>query len=185
MAETQVQDPRSDLELVEALNQGDSAAFDVLYYRHRDWVVNLSFRFTRDRDASLDVLQETFVYFAKKFPGFRLTAQLRTFFYPAVKNLSLAAKRKAERLQPLPEDGMHETPAPETSAPSQRDEIFAALAGISEEQREVLTLRFIDGLQLGEIAVALEIPTGTVKSRLHNALTALRKDPRTKKLFGE
>lgn len=185
MANTSTEDSRSDTELVDALNQGDSAAFDVLYHRHRDWVVNLAFRFTRDRDAALDVLQETFVYFAKKFPGFRLTAQLRTFFYPAVKNLSLAARRKAERLQPLPDDGLHETPAPEADALNQRDDIFAALAGISEEQREVLTLRFIDGLQLGEIAVALEIPTGTVKSRLHNALTTLRKDPRTKKLFGK
>ncbi|MGB0578612.1 MAG: RNA polymerase sigma factor, partial [Limisphaerales bacterium] len=182
MADSDTQDPRSDQELVNALNRGDSAAFDVLYFRHREWVVNLSFRFTRDRDAALDVLQETFVYFAKKFPGFKLTAQLRTFFYPAVKNLSLASKRKAERLQPLPDDGLHETPAPENPAASERDEIFAALEGISEEQREVLTLRFIDGFQLGEIAAAMGIPIGTVKSRLHNALTALRKDPRTKKL---
>jgi RNA polymerase sigma-70 factor (ECF subfamily) len=57
------------------------------------------------------------------------------------------------------------------------------LAALSEEHREVLLLRFVDGLNLGEIASALEIPLGTVKSRLHNALTTLRKDPRTKTFF--
>src|SRR6185295_13922303 len=90
-------DGRSDLELVAALNAGDTGAFDTLYHRHRDWVVNLAFRFTGDRDLALDVLQETFLYFVKKFPGFQLTANLRTFFYPAVRNLSLTARRKTER----------------------------------------------------------------------------------------
>ena len=50
-------DSRSDLELIDAVNEGDSSAFDVLYLRHRDWVVNLAFRFTRDRDLALDHLQ--------------------------------------------------------------------------------------------------------------------------------
>ena len=57
------------------------------------------------------------------------------------------------------------------------------LASLSTEQREVLQLRFVDGLSLAEIADAMEIPLGTVKSRLHNALTSLRKDPRTKNFF--
>src|SRR3989442_9416068 len=92
-------DPRSDEELIAAINDGDSDAFEVLYYRHRDWVVSLAYRFTGDRELALDVLQETFIYFVKKFPGFRLTAQLKTFLYPAIRNLSIAARRKAERFQ--------------------------------------------------------------------------------------
>src|SRR5687768_16771157 len=84
-------DPRGDLDLIAAINDGDTGAFEVLYHRHRDWVVNLAFRFVGDRDLALDVLQETFLYFVKKFPGFRLTANLKTFLYPAVKNLSIAA----------------------------------------------------------------------------------------------
>src|ERR1051326_8857328 len=92
-------DARSDLELIAAINNGDAASFEVLYFRHRDWVVSLAHRFTNDSDTALDVMQETFLYFLKKFPGFRLTANLKTFLYPAVRNLSIAARRKAQRYQ--------------------------------------------------------------------------------------
>ena len=83
---------RSDQELIAAINNGDSGAFELLYYRHRDWVVSLAYRFTGDRELALDVLQETFLYFLRKFPGFILTAQLKTFLYPAVRNLSISAR---------------------------------------------------------------------------------------------
>ncbi len=49
--------------------------------------------------------------------------------------------------------------------------------------REVVLMRFVDDLSLQEIAAALAIPTGTVKSRLHNALATLRDDPRTRRYF--
>src|SRR5258708_32692937 len=92
-------DTRTDLQLIAAINGSDSRAFEALYLRYRDWVVALAYRFTGDNDLALDVLQETFLYFLKKFPGFVLTAQFKTFLYPAVKNLSIAARRKAERHQ--------------------------------------------------------------------------------------
>ena len=53
-------DLRDDRKLVDDMNGGDLSAFDVLYHRHRDWVVRLAFRFTRNHDDALDVLQETF-----------------------------------------------------------------------------------------------------------------------------
>ena len=62
-------------------------------------------------------------------------------------------------------------------------DLALALDGLPEEQREVLLLRFVDGLSLAEVAEAMDIPLGTVKSRLHNALTALRRDPRTREFF--
>jgi RNA polymerase sigma-70 factor (ECF subfamily) len=74
------QDLRTDEELIAAVNQGDVAAFEVLYRRHRDWVVNVAFRFIGDRDLALDVLQETFLYFLKRFPGFELRCQFRSFY---------------------------------------------------------------------------------------------------------
>ena len=92
-------DSRSDRELIAAINDGDANAFEVLYYRYRDWVVNLAWRFTEDRELALDVLQETFLYLVRKFPGFKLTALFKTFLYPAVRHLSIAARRKAARLQ--------------------------------------------------------------------------------------
>ena len=177
-------DSRSDQELIAAINDGDSNAFEALYYRHRDWVVSLAYRFTGDRELALDTLQETFLYFIKKFPGFRLTAQLKTFLYPAVRNLSIAARRKTERFR-SEEDDTSTIEAAITTEPTvnQEESLAAALAVLSDDHREVLLLRFVDGLSLAEIAESLDIPLGTVKSRLHNALNTLRHDPRTKTYF--
>jgi RNA polymerase sigma-70 factor (ECF subfamily) len=179
-----ISDPRSDQILIAAVNNGDEEAFAVLYYRHRDWVVNLAFRFTGDRDLALDVLQETFLYFAKKFPGFRLDANLKTFFYPAVRNLSIAARRKARRYQSTEEAQarIEEVAALAPFEPGGQD-LHSVLQALSHEHREVLLLRFVDGLSLAEIAESVAVPLGTVKSRIHNALENLRRDPNTKNLF--
>ena len=177
-------DSRSDQELIAAINDGDSNAFEALYYRYRDWVVSLAYRFTGDRELALDVLQEAFLYFVRKFPGFRLTAQLKTFLYPAVRNLSITARRKAERIQlDEHETGIIEAAAATDPVASENESLTAALAVLSEDHREVLLLRFVDGLSLAEIAEASNIPLGTVKSRLHNALAFLRHDPRTRLFF--
>jgi RNA polymerase sigma-70 factor (ECF subfamily) len=179
-------DARNDQQLIAAINDGDSAAFDVLYFRYREWVVRLACRFTGDNDSALDVLQETFLYLLKKFPGFRLTANLKTFLYPAVRNLSIAARRKAARCQANDEDKVQIeqlTAAPQSSIASGPGDIAVVLAGLPEDHREVLLLRFVDGLSLAEIAGATAVPLGTVKSRLHYALETLRQDARTKEFF--
>jgi RNA polymerase sigma-70 factor, ECF subfamily len=176
-------DSLTDLQLIDAINSGDTAAFDVLYFRYRDWVVGLAHRLVGSEDLALDVMQETFLYLLRKFPGFRLTASLKTFLYPAVKNLSIAARRKAQRYQSTEAEQQLLEQVISTEAPPGRKDLFAALANLSEEHREVLMLRFSDELALVEIAEALEIPPGTVKSRLHHALASLRKDSRAKEYF--
>lgn len=173
-----------DAELVAAINAGNHAAFETLYHRHRDWTVNLAFRFTGDEALALDVMQETFLYLLRKFPGFELRAQLRTFLYPAVRNLAIAARRKAGRCQAggAENEMLASLPAPATVLGSDAD-LAAVLAHLPAQPREVLLLRFVDGFSLEEIADALAIPLGTVKSRLHNALKTLRNDPRTLSWF--
>ncbi len=177
-------DSLTDLQIVNALNGGDADAFEVLYFRHRAWVVNLAYRFTDSEDLALDVMQETFLYLLRKFPGFRLTANLKTFLYPAVRNLSIAARRKAARVQSTEAEQqvIEQTPAPESLALANSD-LAAALANLSLEHREVLLLRFVDDLPLAEIAEAVDVPLGTVKSRLHNALEALKQDKRAREFF--
>jgi len=177
-------DTRTDLQLIAGINGGDDRAFEALYLRYRDWVVALAYRFTGDNDLALDILQETFLYFLKKIPGFVLTAQFKTFLYPAVKNLSIAARRKTERHQSTEGElvALENEPAVETAKAGSED-LSIVLASLSAEQREVLLLRFVDGLSMNEIAEAMVIPPGTVKSRLHNALASLRNDPRTKTFF--
>ena len=135
-------DRRSDEELVAVCNVGDAyeaaRAFEALYRRHRDFVLRVARRFTRDRELALDALQETFTYLLNKFPpageGLTLSARLQTLLYPAAKNAAITAVRKARR---------------------------AAGAGDA----------------------ALDVPLGTVKSRLHLAMKELREDSRLKDLF--
>lgn len=173
-------DPRHDQELVAAINAGDAAAFDVLYYRYRDWVVALAQRHSGNHDDALDVMQDTFLYLLGKFPGFELTANLKTFLYPVIKNLAQQQRRKTAR-QVSADDLLEAIPArPTGSGP---DELAQVLANLPAQLSEVLLLPFVDGLNLHEIATAVNIPLGTVKSRLHRALASLRTDERTKKYF--
>jgi RNA polymerase sigma-70 factor, ECF subfamily len=160
---------RPDAELIAACRKGDAAAFEILYRRHRDWVVNLAYRFCGHREDALDVLQDTWAYVLKKLPSYEPRAKFTTFLYPVVKHLALDRAKRTRRHAPLPEG---EEPATLAGFP---DDTQALLDGLSATQQEILGLRFVDGLDLAEIADVLRIPLGTVKSRLHHALAALRK----------
>src|SRR6266581_3569495 len=147
--------PLTDLELTAAINNGDATAFEVLYFRYRDWVVSQAYRLTGDSDCALDVMQETFMYVLRKFPGFKLTANFKTFLYPAVRNLSIGARRKSARYRSNEaEQAELENAAAPAVAPTGHEELNAVLARLSEEHREALLLRFVDGLSLAEIAEA-------------------------------
>ena len=152
----------SDADLIEQIKRGSSAAFEILYRRHREWIVSIAFRFCGNRDDALDVLQDTFAYVWRKMPGFELRSQFRTFLYPVVKHLALSRKSgpRAE--------------VPELEARATSPDAKDLLVGLPDEQREIVWLRFVDGLDLKDIAEVLEIPLGTVKSRLHAALQFLR-----------
>jgi RNA polymerase sigma-70 factor (ECF subfamily) len=167
-------DRRSDTELVEAANQGDRSAFEELYHRYRNWVFSIACRFCGNKDDACDVLQETFFYFFNKFPGFRLRAQLKTFLYPAAKHLALNRSRKDAHTVPLSPGFDQILPQKPRDELSERRELFEVIQILPESQREVVMLRFADDLDLNEIAATLEIPVGTVKSRLHMALTRLK-----------
>jgi RNA polymerase sigma-70 factor, ECF subfamily len=182
--ETEANDTRTDLDLIAEINGGSPEAFEVLYWRYRDWVLNLAVRLTGDNDMALDVLQETFLYLLRKFPGFRLTCQLKTFLYPAVRNLAIGARRKGARYQNNAADAAEiDSYATPESASTDDDVLQGVLQLLPEEQREVLLLRFVDDLSLAEVAATMAIPVGTVKSRLHNALQTLRHDEHTKNFF--
>ena len=159
---------QTDEALVRAMCAGDVSAFEALYHRYRDWVVSLAYRFCRNEADALDVLQETFSYLLRKLPRFELRSRMKTFLYPAVKHLALGRKHAARRLAPLEGDVVQKGPPPSSS------DVQAMIAKLPEEQRETVWLRFVDGLDLKEIADAMSVPVGTVKSRLHTALKTLR-----------
>jgi RNA polymerase sigma-70 factor, ECF subfamily len=167
-------DKRNDGELVEAANKGDRDAFEELYHRYRSWVFSIACRFCGNEDDACDVLQDTFFYFFNKFPRFELRAQLKTFFYPVAKHLALNRSKKAAQSVPLaPEFEQMPAGVPGDEQAERRD-LLELVRILPEAQREVVMLRFADDLDLSEIAAAMEIPVGTVKSRLHQALARLK-----------
>jgi RNA polymerase sigma-70 factor (ECF subfamily) len=180
-------DPRSDHDLIAALNAGDAAAFDALYYRYRDRILRLAYRFTANHADAQDVLQETFAYLYRKFPGFRLTASMTTFLYPVVRNLSLELirKKRTATTTTTSADVLDEMPgfaaAPEEA--HTRANLAAAMANLSPEHRQTVLLRFVDDLAMDEIAAVMAVPVGTVKSRLHHAIAAMRADSRVRRYF--
>ena len=176
-------DPRSDAQLVEAANAGELIAFAALYNRHRRWVVDLAFRFTNDREHALDVLQDTFEYVLGKFPGFQLQSNMRTFLYPVVRHIAISTQNKARRLTYMYDPPPKNAPETDPDADESREQLAAIVDNLPPGQREVLFLRYVDCLSLQGMATMLKIPLGTVKSRLHHALTALREDELTKKYF--
>lgn len=176
-------DPRSDEALVAAANAGDAAAFEAIYLRYRAWAASLAFRFCGDRDLAQDVVQEAFAYLFRKFPGFRLkgSARLTAILYPAVRNTALALRRKRK---PDAASGAVEAFAdPRLSGEADASVLAAAVERLPEPQREVLLMRVVDEMAVAEIALALGIPEGTVKSRLHHTLAALRADETLSRFF--
>lgn len=159
----------SDQDLVTRAGRGDHAAFESLYFRYRDWVANLAWRLTADRELSLDILQETFAYLVRRLPTLRLDGRLTTFLYPAVKHLAIDLQKRQTR-----SIAQHaEPPTPARAAPDDQPGLRRAVDALPEGQREVILMRFVSEMSLAEIAAALEIPIGTVKSRLHLALRQL------------
>ena len=187
MATRRICDQRSDKLLVEICNDGDAKeatqAFEVLYKRHKDYVVRVALRFVHDHDLALDALQETFSYLLRQFPptgeGLRLTAKLSTYIYPIAKNYAITLRRKADRFPESP-TGPDDLAAEPIAAVT---DIGGLLTELSDQHREVIALRFADDLSLQEIAEALQIPVGTAKSRLHLAIKQLKNSPKTKEML--
>lgn len=174
-------DNQTDEQLVAALNAGSEKAFTELYTRYESWVMTLAFRFTGNHDDSLDVLQETFAYLVRKVPDLHLTAKMTTFLYPAVRNLSIAANKKRRRS--VGNEDLLDLHSAAPSDTSNADEFQEMLRQLSADHREVLLMRFVDEMTQPEIAESLGIPLGTVKSRLHHAVAAVKDSPIVKKLM--
>lgn len=163
----------TDATLIAAANAGDEGALRLLYARHQGFVASVAWRYLGNREDAQDVAQEVFVSFFKQFPGFALQGPLRGWLFPVTKNraISLIRKRKPViELSAVRDEGKLGWHAPSPEA----GDLERMIAALPEGQAAVVRLRFGAGLKLEEIAEALEIPAGTVKSRLHSALKALR-----------
>lgn len=171
----------SDDSLVAECNRGEEGAFRVLYNRHKQRVINFAFKMLRDRDAAADVLQETFEYIFRKLPEYRAEGKFIVLLYRVARNICLNRLKKSRRVKELPlDEAAIVTDNPGTSVTKSlevqelRELVVEALGEISPLYSEVIVLRILKGLPVSEVARIVEIPEGTVKSRLHNGLELLR-----------
>jgi RNA polymerase sigma-70 factor, ECF subfamily len=176
--------PAEHLALVEAVNLGKPGAFAALFHAFNPFVLRVASRLSADVADVLDVQQAVWMYVARKFPGFVLTGKFTTFLYPVVRHEAGAVRRKRQRLGAAGSVEHLGSLAPPTAGAAGHDDegrllrLERVLADLSAVHREVVLMRFVDDLSLEEIAHVLDVPLGTVKSRLHNAIAALRADER-------
>lgn len=155
---------------LEGAKRGEVAALDALMNAHRGRILNLAFQILRDEGEAEDAAQETFVRAFGKLSSFRERSGFGTWLYRVALNVCLERKRayrETETLSP-------ELPSP----PPAFDEKLAlewALDNLSEPLRIALILREWHGLSYDEMASALNVPVGTVRSRLSAAREEFRR----------
>jgi RNA polymerase sigma-70 factor (ECF subfamily) len=163
-----------DNELVKLANKGVEKAMNTLYFRYRDWVYGLAFRLCGNREDSQEILQEVFIYFFNKFPGFELRSSLKTFLYPVVKNTTISNIRKKRKVIPIDDSIAQSIPDESLDWDAELRNLSEYMEGFSKEDKELVLLRFYDELQLSEISEVFKVPVGTIKSRLNRLLARLR-----------
>lgn len=168
-------DAPTDVQLVERAANGDGRAYDELLQRHERRIYNLAYRMLGDREDARDAAQDAFVAAYRRLDTFRGDAAFSTWLYRVAVNACYDALRTRART-PLPaemaEDEVATAPDPAETAGMAID-VQRALAQISDEFRSVVILHDIQDQPYDEIAAILEIPIGTVKSRLHRGRAML------------
>jgi RNA polymerase sigma-70 factor, ECF subfamily len=160
----------SDVELIGLVAQGHASALDELMRRHEDLVFAVCLRLMGSREAALDAAQETFLTVFRKADRYRAEAAFTTWLYRVATNtcFDLLRKAKRRRTEPIPEyhDPVDVSTVDSFTSVELKPSIEAALMSIPVDYRAAVVLSDIHGLAIAEISEALEIPAGTVKSRV-------------------
>ncbi|MCE2793533.1 MAG: sigma-70 family RNA polymerase sigma factor [Planctomycetota bacterium] len=173
----------SETRLIRAATAGDPEAFGRLVLMYQDRLVNSLFHLLGNQAEAEDVAQEAFVLAFLKLATFRGQSQFYTWLFRIARNLSVSRFRKARKTASLDavESGgsqllLSDEPAPDRQLLVEEagTRVREALARLSEEHRAILILRELDELDYDAIAAALELPVGTVRSRLHRARLQLK-----------
>jgi RNA polymerase sigma-70 factor (ECF subfamily) len=169
---------RSELDLITAAKLGDQHAFDELVRRHREAVIAVVYRMCGDAHLAEDAAQEAFVRAWQHLPRYQPRAPFRNWVYRIALNTALDTLR-AERQEPGAVDQDAAAPADErpealVERAEQADAVRRAVLSLPPASRAVLVLREYEGLSYREIADTLDIPVGTVMSRLNYARERLR-----------
>ncbi len=169
-----------DRELIRRYLEGDVSAFDELMAAHEDRVFAICLRMMRNRDAALDATQDVFLTVFRKADRYKEQAAFSTWLYRVAVNTCYDHLRRQQRkrTESMPEyfDPSDPRSGDEFHAVELRPDIEAALARLTPDFRAAVVLVDLDGMSLEGAADTLEVPIGTVKSRLFRARKQLAKD---------
>jgi len=181
----------SDLLLVERTLAGDQRAFELLVIKYQSRIQRLIGRMVRDVDLVEDIAQETFIRAYRALHQFRGDAQFYTWLYRIAVNTAKkslmelkhaptvfdggfqASDEEDETSQSRNEPTTEETPESVLAAKEIAGVVNAAMEALPEDLRQAVTLREIEGLSYDEIAVIMNCPIGTVRSRIFRAREAI------------
>lgn len=180
---------RVDQELVERVQRGDKKAFDILVLKYQHKIIKLISRYIRDHSEVQDVAQEAFIKAYRALAKFRGDSAFYTWLYRiainTAKNHLVARGRRPPGSDIDAEDAVMfdgDSALKEKDTPERlvlRDEIeqtiFAAIDELPEDLRTAITLREMEGLSYEDIALAMDCPIGTVRSRIFRAREAIDK----------
>ncbi len=185
---------QADAQLVQRTLEGDARAFEMLVIKYQRRVERLIGRMVRDTDLVQDIAQETFIRAYRALGQFRGEAQFYTWLYriavntakkqlmemkrdPVILSSSLKSSDDDETSSPEPELNAQvadaETPEALLASKEIAIAVNAAMEALPKELAQAITLREIEGLSYEEIALALDCPIGTVRSRIFRAREAI------------
>jgi len=163
-------------DLIDRAKGGDKEAFTTLVLQLGDRLYSVAYRILRDAGRAEDAVQQTFLIAWRELPTLRDDGRLEAWLYRLLVNVCYAEIRHTRRWQP----GLRLVPADVPSdddaqlSVDRRDELERAFRRLSGEQRAVLVLHHYLGLTGAEIAIALDLSPGTVRSRLHYSRQLMR-----------
>ncbi|MGD9842682.1 MAG: RNA polymerase sigma factor RpoE [Steroidobacteraceae bacterium] len=179
----------SDDKLVEMVQRGDQAAFNLLVLKYQHRVLKLVNRYVRDPAEAEDIAQETFIKAYRALPSFRGESAFYTWLYRiaanTAKNVLVSSRRRMVdhnldlqdpddyAAQSLLKDS--DTPEGMLLTEEIRATVSEAMQQLPDDLREAITLRELEGLSYEEIAEVMDCPVGTVRSRIFRAREAIDK----------
>jgi RNA polymerase sigma-70 factor (ECF subfamily) len=163
---------------------GRPGAFDTLVRRYQGRAVSVAYRYLGQRDLAMDVAQNTFLDIYRRLGEYRPSGKFRAYFHRVLLNqcrMAARSRRIRARFQERliiaePDEVTGSLPDEQILARERQRRLEVGLLRLSEKLRSVVVLQFSGDLSQAEIADALDIKVGTVKSRLSAALVALRED---------
>jgi RNA polymerase sigma-70 factor (ECF subfamily) len=180
MLRTNISEEATDDELLHHAANGNRKAFRLLIRRHQSVVIRFACRLLNgDRTAAEDIGQEAFLRLYRSGREYTARGEMRGFLLTITRNLCRDYLRRQHPTESLEVafDSTDPSPTGETSALQyeRAETVRKAISELPEEQRTVLILSHYEGMPYAEIATIVGCPAGTVASRKHHALAALRR----------